>query len=416
LRKPNFESLANIQKFWIVSAGIGVAFTIAICQNATENNILQAVNALKTVPDFVVSTYGGLYYAISPTKGTIIINSSFSSLMSTINSNLSSGGLVYITPGTYDVDSPITISNNISIVGAGRGNTILLRTSPTAGNTITFSGSNARLASFTLNGNNLVNTSNLNGAEISISGTNVLVEDVEGTAWTTFFFTITGSAMISNCQFHDATNPLGSGVNPNGASAFWTGGSSVTTVIGCRTYNLWGGAGFFQGDTTYTRNYVRNTTQVLAGGQVSSGTGAVITRFIDNTIEKDAGNGSGIEADFGKNVIIGNRIDGQTGYGIIVEYGSATNAGPTVVSNNVVSSGKFAGIQLAPLSKAGGRYAIVSDNILANNAAYGIYVNNPMDFYSITGNVVFGSRANLIDAGSGTHKIVANNTSTQHHI
>jgi hypothetical protein len=413
LRKPNFRRFVNIQKFWIVSAGIGIVLAGAIYQDATENNILQSVNALKMVPDFVVSTDGSLYYAKSPTKGTIAINSSFSSLMSTINTNLSSGGLVYIAPGTYEVDSPITISNNISIIGAGSGNTILLRTSPTAGNTITFSGSNARLASFTLNGNNLVNTSNLNGAEISISGKNVSVEDVEGTAWTTFFFLVTGSAVISDCQLHDATNPLGSGANPNGASAFWTGGSSVTTVTGCRTYNLWGGAGFFQGYTTYARNYVRNTTEALSGGQVSSGTDAAVTRFIDNTIEKDAGSGSGIEAAFGKNIIIGNRIDGQNGYGIIVEYSSPTNAGPTVVSNNVVSSGKFAGIQLAPLSKASGRYAVVSDNIVANNASYGIYVNHPMDFYSVTGNVVFGSRANITDIGAGTHKVVANNTFTR---
>jgi Periplasmic copper-binding protein (NosD) len=415
LRKPNFEGLANIQQFWIVLAGIGLALTSAICQNATENNVLQAVNAQKMVPDFVVSTDGGLYYARSPAKGTIMMNSSFSSLMSTINANLSSGGLIYITAGTYDIDSPITISNNISVLGAGRGNTILLRTSPMAGNTITFSGSNSRLASFTLNGNNLVNTSNLNGAEISISGKNVFVEDVEGTAWTTFFFTVTGSAMISNCQLHDATNPLGPGTNPNGASAFWTGGSSVTTVMGCRTYNLWGGAGFFQGYTTYARNYVKNTTQLLPGGQISSGPGAVITRFIDNTIKKDAGNGSGIEADFGKNIVVGNRIDSQAGYGIIVEYSSPNDAGPTVVSNNVVSSGKFAGIQLAPVSNAGGRYAVVSDNIVANNTSYGIYVNKQMDYYSVTGNVIFGSRANLTDIGSGTHKVVANNTFTQLH-
>ena len=133
---------------------------------ANETNQVSFANLQKSMtklPFLVVGTTADCDYVCDGTADDVQIQAAATALSTT-------GGIVYIKPGTYSLTASVTLPDNVSIQGAGAGATILLTTSA-----ITFfiTGSNCRISGLKLSGNS---TGVQNGIRV-ISKTLVFIDE-----------------------------------------------------------------------------------------------------------------------------------------------------------------------------------------------------------------------------------------------
>jgi hypothetical protein len=381
------------------------------------------LNTIKQ-PDFIVyaSSSSG-YVAVNPLTGDSITNTSFSTLMATLNSALTSGGRIEFRTGTYNVDNPITLSNNIDLIGSGRGKSTFLRTTTNNYNTITYTGSNAVIQGITFDGNYPTNTTNVNWRELSVlSGTNVNLRDCEFRMGTNGLVGMTPTyGSITGCYF------VGPALAPK-SSPIWADVYGIYIHVSDSSFvNTYGGilnGGNFVVERCYFQNH-QNQGGAIAGG--ASTTNAIIK---DNVIYGGGANSSGIEVtnDVPANtspgadwIITGNYIIGCQNYGIVTDPGFPKNS--AIISNNTVKNlqaqwaeGSAGICLLGPSSTSIGKLIIENnfcyDDQTSHTQNYGIYINTGVicDNLIIKNNVCFNNvQYQIRDLGTATSKIITNN-------
>jgi hypothetical protein len=391
-----------------------------------QSYVLSAQPTLKTIsqPNYLLYTNANssMYYALNPVTGRAIDNSSFGSLMSTINSNLSSGGTIAFKTGTYNIDSPITLTHRINLVGAGKGKSIFLRTTTASTNTFTHQGANVTVSGITFNGNYPKNTSN-SLSELLFKTSTANVIECEFKAFNAIALDIDQiTSNIINCVF------IGAATANISSFGIWSS-AGITAVSNSSFTGCYENAMFTGGATRISNCYFANNASV-SGGQIGfqSTTSGTVTFTVENcTFDADAGAGHGIEIGgnspaVGKVTLINNRIQKQSCHGI------ASNAGPTIlfksamIRGNIIkncgqSAAGFSGIFIG-----GGQtnYKIVEnfcfDDQTTHTQSYGIHIDDTANnHYVIEKNVCFDNiTSQTLDEGTGTDKRVGCNIGYNH--
>lgn len=359
-----------------------------------------------TTQEYIVYSGGGIYYGKDLARGSVIYDSSFSSLISRLNANLSGGGIIFIKAGTYNVDTPISITHSIDIVGEGRGKTILLRTIPSSSPTLTVSGSNLTLSRLTVNGNYPTNTSSMFN-ELLLTGNNIRCTDIEVKNFNAIGISAHGAGIT-------VSNSVITGVNTANKSTFgiWAANDKSTTIISrCNIQYTSLNAVFGGNIFTLENSYIANNA-IAAGGQIGSAPNTVIATVINNIIGPGLGLDSGIEmAPTGKWIVANNRITGQNHWGIVTDGGLII--GPAIVKGNVVKNCKLSAIYI----NGAQRYFTIEDNTLFDDRypptqKYGIQIANAAaDHYIIKNNIIYNNKfAEILDQGTGSDKQITGNT------
>lgn len=319
---------------------------------------------------------------------------------------LTSGGSIFIGIGSFPITSPITSSHGINIVGSGRGNTTLLHTMTTAAALISLIGDNSILARLTVDGNFPTNSTAVS-AEISTSGTNVIITDCEVKNFLTRGVANSGKITLANSIIGPTTGTA-TGSTPGG---FWSGSLTAWNKIeNCRFEGINGGAMLYTGYTIISGCiFGNNNNASFGGGQLAASTNGVVTIIENNIIYPGAVAGAtGLEVNNGDHFVRGNWINGQASAGIAVN--PSVPIGNTVISDNVISGCGTSGIQFIA-GGSGQQYFQIKNNNCKGNGHYGIEIgvaahNN----YTITGNILYGNTlGQLLDNGTGTSKTVINN-------
>jgi hypothetical protein len=361
-------------------------------------------------PDYTVYLSGGTYYGRNQTTGSLLSNPSFSSLMSSLNARLYRGGIIFIKSGIYNIDSPISITHSIDIVGAGRGNTILLRTILSSSPTISVSGSNLTISGITVDGNYPRNRSNLFN-ELLLTGSNILCKDTEVKNFNAKGISAQGAGIrISDCVI--------TGVNAANKSTFgiWAANNLSRTIIsGCNIQYTSLNAVFGGNIFTVENSYIANNA-IAAGGQIASAPNTVTARVINNVIDPGLGLDSGIEmAPTGKWIVINNRISGQNHWGIVTD--GAQIIGPAIVVGNIVKNSKLSAIYI----NGAQHYFMIEGNTLFDDQqpptqTYGIQIGKTAaNHYTIKDNVCYNNKvAEILDQGTGADKEITGNINYEH--
>jgi parallel beta-helix repeat protein len=248
-----------------------------------------------------------------------------------INSALTAaaGGKVYLTEGTYTVSASISIPNNTTLAGAGRGTLITIPNSHNAGLYA------------------IVNSD-------TATGTGVTVQDLhlDGNE----------SNQTSGEQFAIKVEGIGDGAT----------GRSGAKLINLWVEN-WDDAGIIiEGDNSIVMGVHANNSRegIYAFGSYNTITGNIASGNSSEGIVLD-GSGSG-------NTVVGNTVMDSGLYGI-ADYGLDN----TVISSNTISNTTERGIY------AQGNQASITGNTVSNSGIYGIEVLGVND--AVTGNIISDS-------------------------
>lgn len=385
-----------------------------------SNTILNLPSGGTTIGpyDYIVDFDGTHYNAINGTTGvTTASNTSFSGLMSTLNTTLSSGGTILFKAATYHVDAAITLTHNISLIGDGRGQTIFLRTTlATTGSTFSFNGSNFTLARLTINGNYPTAQTNGSTFEVSIfnGGSDVICDDMEiiNYAGQGALATDVIGMQITNCYITGPNNSsngfLGIYTDPG------TGQNAVTMISNCVFTGSSDNALFLSGKTTVMNCYFKGNA-IASGGQILvSGAAGIAQTIMNNIFDAGGAGSSGIELSAtGADVtIINNRISNQAKWGVVTDTGS-TNESILITNNVIKNSQTGSGIQM----QGAQTNFVITNNVCyddqgTHTQVYGIYigVTAAANNYIIEDNICYNNvTAQILDQGTGTTKFVANN-------
>jgi len=314
--------------------------------------------------------------------GADFVNASTTSAQTVINNAIAAlpatGGSIYLMEGTYIVDGPINIPNNVMITGAGAATIIKIKSAaPSVMNVFTNSN--------------------------TVSGTNVTIQN-----------------LTIDCNYSSnfsATNQIGIYFNGMGS------GSGTSAVAGAKITNVYVAPGYAGTDiylnassnNTITGNTVRAVSMYYTGGIYLAGSSNnIISGNYATGIKTSYGGatlgGISLTASSAHNTITSNTVQGNPGYGILV---SSSNNN-TIGSNNLYDNGSVNfnnGIYLTGSSAN----TITGNDITDTSCTTSCYAINIFDATSsnnyLADNRHTGTVANpstINDAGTGT--IYANQT------
>jgi len=373
--------------------------------------------------EYTVYVDGSTYYAKDLITGDLQSNSGFIGLMTTLNTMFGSGGgKIRLRPGEYDIASGgFNFTNPVSIEGAGKGRTRLVRTAGVAWPTLIFSGGNTNLSQLTIDGNCISYPVSTGASEIQISGTGNIVRDVEVKNWN-------GAGGLNNHGELTVDTCWISGPNPNIAGKSQYGvlsytDSTSTTIRNCNIQWCDLNAVFSYGRTIIRDTYMANNARVAGGniGMVARADNDVGKQFCGVygcTIETGLGGDSGIELANSDFECIGNKISGCNSSGIISD--PSVPVGKCIMSKNIIRNCGYGAITIEYNNQ---KYFSITDNTLSDDQAtptqkYGVliaHIGTPYtpiaaDYYTIRNNILFGNTmAPWLDMGTGTHKTVRDN-------
>lgn len=360
------------------------------------------------------------------------------------------GGICYIPKGTC-MTSGLTLKSNVSIIGCGKGISVLkliaASSNFTCGIYTAASTVNIKVADITLDGNK---SNNPGTAQIGFNSniTNLFLDNVEIKSFTSNGFT--GAAAvnnrITNCDIHD-----------NASTGIFIGSAGTTAsnvfIYGNKIeYN--GSHGILAGNTSTTiatdvkieSNFVNyNGTSVAGGGGIWVVTGASSVQIINNTCKLNNGdnigiagasnvqvsgneaakaigpiidrNNSGIAISAGSvNIIVtSNNCWENTAAGIIVR---GTSINITISNNHCRNNsqnvaGSFHGIQIDTISPDtdSGNYIIVESNRCLDDQTtktqgYGIKIDANADYVICRNNLVSNNLTGSILNNALSSKLV----------
>jgi parallel beta-helix repeat protein len=346
------------------------------------------------------------------------------------------GGIVYFPAGTY-VIAMITFGSNVTVVGAGKGNTVLLmdpavytatglygnpstavvgRIAPASSSAST---SYFRMRDLTIDGNKATwgaNTSNRMMGFYCGQGTSGLVThgsfaNVEIRNCMTYAFDIENCQYVTltDCEAHDNGYISGSGTHIN-ADGFTLIGDDLTS-IGCLSYNnansgfscgqagvtwhrieLDGCEGFNNGD--YGASLGSSSGYYLYGARVVGG------RYYSNA---RAGVYLTIGCQFG--AVVGAHAYNNGTNGILVSGGSYNTVQGNTCQNNAVSASSQPEIYLTNSST----YNTVMGNAISSaNATHAITERDSSTDYNIMSGNIAGSTSTAI-VPAGPNSVAKNN-------
>lgn len=326
-----------------------------------------------------------------------------------INSALSaaSGGKVYLMEGTYVANATITIPNNTTLAGAGRGTLIELAdldaTDNLVENSDTTTGTGVTIQDIRFDGRIDLNTAGTQyGIYLNNMGGGTGSSARQGAKLTNI---IISRFRTNNVMLDASSNGTYSGINSqaSGGNGFIIDGASRQNTF---TNNV------AQGNTTNGFQITGSSGYNTLSGNVAQGNtsaGIALASASDNntitgnTLRSNGTNGITVGASSG-NTINGNTAVANTGDGINVTTGANQNT----ISGNTATTNTGDGIEIN-----GSQYNAVTGNSAQGNTANGFTVTNANN-NNITGNTarsnVYGIYINSSDSTTVSSNNLNGNT------
>jgi hypothetical protein len=378
------------------------------------------------------------------TSSTTAINNAIA-LLNTNN------GVLYFPEGTYTVSGALTTitASGCMIIGAGRGGTVIANSSA-SGNTITLSEYSITIEDIkfapTVARNSGVYELNLSGASWAVVR-NIFIAGGDTNKYVNCGIRIYNS---STCWLENI-NLRGL----SGAYGIYVGGSSGSGTYGCYVKGMVADVGSTTATTwvqldswAYSLSLmqcallngaygVRMTDSAAtgssypqflwgidlecdhnnyAGMSLEAGVGVYVgTSWIGSCL---GGNGISFTSTFGGDAsVVNSRIAGNYQHGILINGGTDINITSCVSANNSqASTGTYHDIiaanSITRFMISTCRTGVITPNtVAASKSGYGIFIGTGSDYFSVTGNLNYGSVTAGVSNGSGTgsNKIVANN-------
>ena len=301
-----------------------------------------------------------------------------------VNLISSSGGIVFIKEGTYQVDLQFTPENsgikistdNTTLIGVGAAT--IIKTDGTNINAIRSTANNLVFRDIKFDGNTSTQKA------MWMTGTNIVVSHCFFTDWGNSLLMGGEHCIVSSCEFDDGGTCIATDGNfcSITGNIFKDGGTAITGGLGdgCSiTGNI------IEGNTTARALSMPGVDQWTVTGNV----------IYDNS-------GIGIDNNGGDNcTITGNTIYSNGSDGI-------RNTGArNTISNNACFENTGDGIDVGTSDNN-----VISGNVCRDNGAYGITVSNvTADKNILIGNVCLGNTTGQInDSGTNTHPNGASGT------
>jgi parallel beta-helix repeat protein len=299
----------------------------------------------------------------NPERADYVVPAAGTSAQATINAAITalpaSGGVVYLTEGTFIIDGSITLPNNVTLMGSGEATVIKLKDSTaSAVNMISSTSTSAvKVANLRIDGNKAVSNNTFNHVGIYMSSV--------GTGLTA------SGATIDNVTVDNIGGPASHGIHILAGS-----------------------------NATITNSTVRGGTYK---GIASTAANTIIR---NNRVNNNGWYGIAVSGD--DSSVVGNTLDSNVNYGILVSSGTRTAVTGNNVQNTLYDvSGFIAGIivtgantsyvTVAGNTTSGGYHGIVlygqthhntvTGNTTQNNSDYGIGVIQA-NYNTITGNTI----------------------------
>jgi parallel beta-helix repeat protein len=294
---------------------------------------------------------------------------------------LKSGGLIHVTAGTYTLTAPIVGTvDGVTFEGEGSGTVFNVRAG-FSGSVVVVEGSNWVLRNFKVDGTNQVRRHSDAGIYTSGNNETIMGTDVVGT----------DHAGIEDGSF--------------GCGGKCGYGVKILNNVITRGYD---DGIIVSGSNVLVSGNVIDTTKNHNGiSLVSPQNVSVVGNSINNT---DCGisleNLGGGTAKF--ITITGNLIKNSRLFGFWIFSGHGDSGDYVTFTGNIIINPKTGGIELDS-----GIHNLISNNVVANSSARGIYVLGIAQFVTITANTVISPNADGIWMSSDVHDcVVENNTIT----
>lgn len=296
-------------------------------------------------------------------------------IASAISALPSTGGTVYLLPGTYNFGAPLAITKaNVTLTSSNPESTKLNRafdgSSLTNGALIYVNASTVTLSNFRLEGNkDTYYNSTDNGIYKSASVGHLHIDslDIYNTEGDGIYLD-GGSSLLS------VQNVITNSVVDTAYYGIYTNYATSTTITGNTVQNT--GIGIYgpASNLTITGNSVMSNNKGIdiAGNESSA---------VNNRVSGNSTAGITVEA---SNVTVTGNVADENYYGIYLDGTSDSNV---VISSNDVSNNSDTGIILTSLGSPCSNIAI-SDNTFSNNVGSAINANSNCNSVNVTGNVL----------------------------
>jgi hypothetical protein len=366
--------------------------------------------------DYIVWTSSPSYYAIN-TAGVITVDPNAHSLLNTINTNLTSGGNVFIKGGVYDFSGQTAITRPISIRGSGRGKTILRRQAIAVTSGIQFLDYATTASGATIQGLTFQSISTPCGQyDLVINGNYNTVYDCDfRTAYWGSVESLGEENRFVNCNFI-GTNISGAGVAVGVIDTRRFGfGSGMVYIEHC-SFTDQAGTSMKLGGTSLVKDcyFANNNISVGNGPNIDFDTPA------DGTVEgciMESGNGGGqwaIGLQNGQYVVNANSIAGFAFWGGvnagIIGLCSGATISNNIIKNPVASAG--AGAYLRGVETNFNIHGnVIGDDRAVSLLTRGVFIeDNGCNNVVVKNNVVFNaSTSNVVGQASGVNLLYLDN-------
>lgn len=318
---------------------------------------------------------------------------SYSAFAAAVAATLPNGGLVYIPPGRYRLDTRLTLPSNVQLRGDGIGVSTLvhgvanslqvLYVPPTS--------SDVLIRDLSIDGNLTGGVNALNG-QIAIDGLRTHISRVGIYDYHQMGIEDTGQhTWVNDCKIKG--NPVGvSGRKSNWGIWYGSSGRGLR-VTHCDLRDTFLGAILGYGDDVeVSSNLIENTHLDTnpGGGQVAFANTTTTCIISGNRILAGAGpTTSGIEMNADDVIISHNVIYAQTFLGIIIQDPAGQH---TTISNNVIK-GCLIGIGVNQNC-----LDFTLDGNTCHNNTFGVIISAGCDQFAILGNRLTGNTTNYLNA------------------
>lgn len=299
-------------------------------------------------------------------------------IMSAINALGAGGGAVYLLDGTYSISGPITMQNNIALIGAG-ASTVLQVAGGSGVNVILASGRNRILISqLKIDGNNKTGSYGIyfnNGTSYSKID-QVWIEQMN----------------LYGMYINSSSNNIFSRNNVQSNNGGITLINSSNNVFSANNVQL---NSFLDGFyTSNSSNNLFSANNVQSNGRIGiylSGASSQNNIISGNNIQLNGGVGVGVLSGIlinssSSNTVSGNNIQGNTFQGINIQGASSQN---NIISGNNIQSNTREGIYILSSSNNN----TISGNIIYDNGCDGIKMQSNCDNNLVSSNRISKSGA-----------------------